>query len=344
MNTQRVVLIPAYEPDDGLIRLVQEMRSCGMEVILVDDGSSEDAQEVFRRASDQAMILRHTKNKGKGASLRTGLDWILHHFGGEYTVVTMDADGQHLPKDAVRVLSQAESEPGTLVLGSRRFQGKVPFKSRFGNSLTRTVFRLSTGVSLQDTQTGLRAFSSDLIPILLSVRGDRYEYEMNVLTAFAKTGRRIREVPIETVYLNDNRSSHFHVIRDSFLIYKELLKFSAASFASFLLDYGLYALFMLFSHSLVLSNLLARLISASFNYTINRTIVFEDRGDIGRSLLSYFLLSVGILAAGTLGLKLLVSVLSVHYLLAKIAVEMILFFTSYFVQKRWIFPGKEALS
>ena len=343
MNTTKIALIPAYEPNKNLIDLVQTLNDQGLRIVIVDDGSQMPAQDIFRQCADMAVILRHDKNKGKGAALKTGLRWILTHIGGFFTVVTVDADGQHLPKDVARVLSQAEEMPGTLILGGRRFNGKVPLRSRLGGALTRTVFRLSSGMNLYDTQTGLRAFSSDLIPDLLSIQGDRYEYEMNMLMAFARSGRRILEVPIETIYLDGNRSSHFHLLRDSFLIYKEILKFSAASFASFLLDYSLYALLMALSHSLILSNVLARIVSASFNYTINRRIVFEDHGRVGKSVLSYVLLSLGILAAGTLGLNILVQGLGINYLIAKIIIEGILFFTSYFVQKRWIFSGKEVL-
>ena len=104
------------------------------------------------------------------------------------------------------------------------------------------------------------------------IRGSRYEYEMNVLLECARKGVIIRDVPIETVYINENASSHFHRVRDAFRIYREIFAFAASSFAGFLVDYGLFSLLsaLLGQSMLSVCNVLARIVSASVNYTLNR--------------------------------------------------------------------------
>ena len=133
--------------------------------------------------------------------------------------------------------------PGSLILGARAFSGKVPLRSAFGNKLTRFLFKQQTGVVVRDTQTGLRAFTTNLLPFMLEVEGQRYEYEMNVLLAASKSFP-IVEVPIETVYINDNEGSHFRPIRDGLMIYKDMFKFALSSLSSFIVDYLVYAFFL----------------------------------------------------------------------------------------------------
>lgn len=344
MDPNRIALIPAYEPDERLIALVKTMTDRGFLVLIVDDGSGAAYQRIFEAAGQAATVLTHERNRGKGAAVKTGLAWISENLSAPYTVVTMDADGQHLPEDAARICATSEAEPDALILGGRKFEGNVPLRSRFGNGVTRWVFRLSTGAKVYDTQTGLRAFSDRLLPAMLDVKGERYEYEMNVLMQWAQESRPLRELPIRTVYLDGNRSSHFHALRDSARIYWEILKFSASSLMSFVLDYGLFCLFSLLTGRVVFSNAAARLISGSVNYTVNRKLVFESRADVGRSLLQYALLAAGILAVNTMSLWLLVTTLGMNRYLAKILVEAVLFAASYLVQKPWIFRKKEVVS
>ena len=341
MNPTRIALIPAYEPEEGLAELAKAMADRGFQVPIVDDGSGEAYGPVFQAAAPYARLLRHEKNRGKGAAIQTGLKWIGETAEPPYTVVTVDADGQHLPQDAARVCAAAEAEPDALILGGRRFEGKVPLRSRFGNGVTRWVFRLSTGAKVYDTQTGLRAFSHRLLPGLREVKGERYEYEMNVLMRWAQEGRPLWEIPIQTVYLDQNRSSHFHALRDSVRIYWEILKFSASSFLSFLLDYGLFSLLSLLTGNVVFSNVMARLVSGSANYAANRSLVFDSHADIRRSLFQYALLAGAILAVNTVCLWGLVTKLGMNRYLAKVLVEAVLFAFSYLVQKRWIFRKKE---
>ena len=332
---KRIALIPAYMPDDKMIAIVRKLYDAGFEIIVVNDGSSDDCNVVFKEASQYAKVLCHEKNQGKGKALKTGLKFISSTYEAPYTVVTVDADGQHRIEDVIRVTQTSEQNRSCLVLGSRKMEGKVPFKSLAGNAITRFVYRLSTGISVYDTQTGLRAFSDMLIMRLIDIDGSRYEYEMNMLTALPREGIEIKEVWISTVYIGKNESSHFNAIKDSFLIYREILKFSASSFVSFIIDYCLFCLLSALGSSLVVANVAARIFSGTINYTINKRKVFRSESGAA-SVLKYALLAVFILICNTLILEVLTG-MNMPFYTAKILTEIVLFMFSYLVQRSLIF-------
>ena len=340
-----IVVIPAYEPDEKLLRVVAELkRDTDYAIVVVNDGSSEAAEPVFAALPEGVTLLRHAQNRGKGRALKTAYEYIAAHFPQSEGIVTVDADGQHLPADVVRVSEDWEAHPETLVLGSRRFTGTVPWRSRAGNAITRVVFRLSTGVSVYDTQTGLRAFAVSRIPMMLEMRGERYEYEINVLLYATRQHMPIREVTIETVYIADNASSHFHPMRDSWRIYKMILLFAASSLLAAAVDYvlvlSLSALFEKQEPGLLWSVVLARVISSFLNYMLNRKLVFEDCSR--RSVFRYYLVAAGIMAANYGLLSLISGVMPLA--LAKLLVELALYPLSFYLQRRFVFARGERIS
>lgn len=170
-------------------------------------------------------LLRHEVNRGKGRAIKTGLAFFLERYPDAEGIITVDADGQHRAKDAVLVAESFLADSNALVIGSRKFAQDSPWRSRFGNRITRQVFRWVAGVRLADTQSGLRCFSRAVTPRLLALAGERYEFEMNVLAACPKMAVPLREVGIETVYFEGNPSSHFNPVVDSLKIYFLLLRF-----------------------------------------------------------------------------------------------------------------------
>lgn len=345
-----VVVIPAYEPNEELENLVSELNCMNYRIVIVNDGSSPDKNVIFERLKDKATILHHTVNYGKGRAIKTALHYISEHMPEESGVVTVDADGQHQSNDIVSVCQSLRYHNEKLILGVRKFEGKVPLRSRFGNAVTRAVFSLASGKKLWDTQTGLRAFRTELIPFMLNIKGDRYEYEMNMLLNCAECGVDWVEVPIRTVYLNDrNTYSHFHPFKDSLRIYQSILKFSGSSFISFVLDYILFNIFSLFlgilsfRNPIFFSNILARVISCGFNYHLNKKYVFHSYGNHMKAL-KYFTLAFGILAANTVLLQILTTI-GIPAFSAKIMTEIILFIGSMLVQRFLIFiPEKNKIS
>ncbi len=336
IQSRKVALIPAYCPDKKLIALVQSLKETGFTVVVVNDGSKTEQDEIFDAVSEYAAVLKHKKNMGKGAALKTGIKYIRNTFAAPYTLVTADADGQHLPEDILLVCKKAQEKPGCLILGSRMIGKDAPIRSRIGNGVTRWVFYLTTGTRIYDTQTGLRAFSSGLTDYMLSVEGERYEYEMNVLLHLRQQNISAEEVPIQTVYLDNNASSHFDPVRDSFKIYKEILRFSASSFLSFIIDYGLFCALMAITGMTVLSNILARIVSATINFSLNKSFVFGSRVHILQAAVKYFLLAVVVLLFNTCIIKLLITA-GLPYMIAKIITETVMFIFSWTVQRLFVF-------
>lgn len=349
MQSLWIALIPAYQPTEQLLLLLQEAKSEGFQIIVVDDGSDKSLHEIFASVTWFGTVLHHEQNIGKGQAIKTGLSYIQDHFPADCIIVTMDADGQHRVTDAQKVCQAAQDHPDTLVLGSRKLREHVPVRSRFGNTITRLVYQISTGQRVWDTQTGLRAFSARLIPQFLSIPGERYEYEMNVLLTCSRIGIPILEEEIETIYIDGNASSHFDTVKDSWRVYKEILKFSAASLISFLVDYGLYSALTLWTsdlgstQSILISNVGARIVSASINYTINRKLVFQSKAHVVRSAIQYAALAAGILIGNTIVLSVLADYLGANRYMAKLITELLFFLMSWLVQRKVIFrAGKNA--
>ncbi len=222
---QTAVLIPAYRPDHKLIETLRKLSESGYTLVVVDDGSGAAYDTVFIEAAEMARVIRYPVNRGKGGALKQGVRCIVKCLPQVRYVVTADADGQHRLEDIDKVARRLH-QVGGFVIGSRAFVGEVPLRSRFGNTLTRGVYHVVSGVQVGDTQTGLRGFDRSLLTWLLTIPGNRYEYEMNVLMSAARDQIAIHEVEIQTVYENDNSSSHFRPLHDSVKIYKEIFRFA----------------------------------------------------------------------------------------------------------------------
>jgi glycosyltransferase involved in cell wall biosynthesis len=221
------VLIPARDPEQCLRPIVAGLVDAGFGAVLVlDDGSSPHYRGLFAALGlmPRVHLLRHSANRGKGRALKTGMIAFLNEYQGFDRLVTADADGQHTVADIIRVGQAASAASGQVVLGVSAFAEDVPLRSRFGNLLTRHVFALATGMKLADTQTGLRCFPTSVLPELVLLKGERYEYEMTVLAYLCRKGNPPIEIPIETVYFDGNKSSHFDPVRDSMRIYSVLAR------------------------------------------------------------------------------------------------------------------------
>lgn len=336
--TMSVILIPSLHPDDRLVSLVAALRDEGRAVVVVDDGSGNAYRATFAQAERLgAVVVRHAMNRGKGAALRSGLREIMRRFPGE-GVVTADGDGQHEPADITHVadLLDTQGHP-VLLLGTRSF-GAAPLRSRFGNAVTRAVFLGATRQRIADTQTGLRGIPAALLPWSLSIPGDRFEYEFRVLLRAAAAGTPVHEVPITTVYLEGNRSSHFRPVRDSLRIYAPLLRFGASALASFLLDTALLLVVYALTGWLLGAVVIARVISAAVNFGLNRSLVFARARDVPlrTAAIRYLSLALLILAA-SFGLITALTDLGVPLLAAKLVTEAALFLVSYSVQRSVVF-------
>ncbi|HET7820311.1 MAG TPA: bifunctional glycosyltransferase family 2/GtrA family protein [Ornithinibacter sp.] len=335
-----IVLVPAYEPDHRLVDLVRDLLATdpSLHVLVVDDGSGPACRGVFDdTAALGAVVVRHDSNRGKGRALKTGFHHAAALWPGE-DVVCADSDGQHTPADVLAVAGRVRASRTAMVLGARQFTGPVPSRSRLGNGLTRRLFFLTTGIDLTDTQTGLRAYPAELLGWLCEVEGERFEYELELLLRARDAGHAIVEVPISTVYLDGNSSSHFRPVRDSARVYAPLLRFAASSALAAVVDYALLFLLDALTGSLALSVVGARATSASVNYATNRRFVFRRGGPA--SAPRYAALVAAILVVNWALMHTLVVVLGAGLLLAKLATEGLLLFVSYAVQQRFVFARR----
>ncbi|MBR5712396.1 MAG: bifunctional glycosyltransferase family 2/GtrA family protein [Lachnospiraceae bacterium] len=364
------IIVPSLNPDEKMVNTVRGILAEGFtDIVVVDDGSAAEYKEPFATvaAMEGVTVLTHEVNKGKGRAMKTAFAYIAENRPDSDGVVTVDGDGQHLPKD-IRACAEAMVEQkDKVVLGVRDFsKPDVPFKSRNGNNITKAVFRIFCGIRISDTQTGLRAIPAKYLPLMCEIAGERYEYETNQLLILKDKKIALHEVVIETVYIDDNASSHFHPFRDSWRIYKiifkhvgtsVLAKFLSASLVCFLID---TLLFFLINGGLesagmgpedsklriALATVGARVVSTVVNFCLNRKVVFKSTRGVGGTLVRYYILAICQMTASFLLVHLVAEKVfglgaGVLESIVKFCVDMCLFVISYQVQKRWVFANKE---
>ncbi len=345
------VVLPSLNPDEKLNLVINGLLKEGFtDIILVNDGSDAAHMQPFKQAAahPEVTLLTHECNKGKGRALKTAFSYVWENRKDTAGVVTVDGDNQHTSHDIKACALRLLAEKDKMILGCRDFHGPdVPFKSKFGNLCTSTVFRLFCGMKISDTQTGLRGIPFTHLPLMCQTKGERFEYETEMLFTCKRNNIGFSEVQIETVYIEDNATSHFHPIRDSLKIYRMILKFAFSSIASFLFDYGFFTLilFLLGNDTdrnirLLIATFGARAVSSFFNFCVNKKMVFRSQASTLKSLVRYYLLCV-VQAAASYGLLYLLSSLlsagSGLEAILKLVVDILLFFVSFRIQQGWVF-------
>ena len=354
------VVLPSLDPDEKLTAVIDGLLEYGFtDIILVNDGSKAENLHYFEDAAAQhpeITLLHHEVNRGKGAALKTAFAWFLENRPDSLGVVTVDGDNQHHPEDT-RACALRMMESGKLVLGVRDFsQPDVPARSRSGNRITSLVFKIFVGMTISDTQTGLRAITTRDLRTLLGIYGDRFEYETNMLLAMKEHGIAFEEVKIRTVYIEENKSSHFRAVRDSWRIYKLILahffRYSLSSIASAVIDTGLFALLSSLLHPVLSGVLLdavptvcARAASSLCNFFLNKKLVFNSKVSTKKALLRYYMIAIPnmLLQAGlTSGLCTLLQIPADATFLRTViyvVVMCVLFIATFVLQQRWVFAN-----
>ena len=355
------VVLPSLDPDDKLIAVVDGLLEYGFsDIILVNDGSKQENLHYFTDLAAQhpeIHLLHHEVNKGKGAALKNAFRWFLENRPDGVGVVTVDGDNQHHPEDT-RACCEHMLETGRTVLGCRDFTlPHVPSRSRFGNHTTSLIFKIFVGMTISDTQTGLRAIPRDVLEQLVDVYGDRFEYETNMLLAFKTKGIEFDEVKIRTVYIEENKSSHFRVLHDSWRIYKLILahffRYTLSSLASAVVDTLCYSLFSgllpLGGFALTaVAGVGARVISSLLNFFMNQKLVFQTNVDTKKAMVRYYCLALPQMAAQVLltqGVYALFGIPDSANLLRTVlyaVVMTVLYFLSYMIQQRWVFAPQKS--
>lgn len=354
-----VAVIPAYKPNRKLLSLLEELKDFRFKkIIVVNDGSGEAFDDIFSEIKqfDYCELISYEINEGKGAALKKAFSYCLEEIKEFDGVVTADADGQHLPKDIISVCDEMLKE-NKVVFGVRNFDSEnVPKRSKFGNKTTRGVFKLFLGLKLTDTQTGLRAYPKKyLIPVLKSP-GTRYEYESNILFTISREKMEYSEVVIDTVYEDNNSSSHFRAVRDSIRIYSMFIKYMSNSLICTGVDQLLFYLFKVIINNLpnvpafivkygtYFAGYPARVFSALLNYYLNSNVIFHKKARkdtfLRFCILSFVQISVSNTAVWLLE-RVFTGNSSIISTLLKIIVDIILFFCSFRIQNKWVFKTDE---
>ena len=365
-----VIVIPSLDPDEKFNSTVDGMIAAGFRyIVMVDDGSSTDHKEPFEKAlreHPECRLVVHEVNKGKGRALRDAFAYIADNIPEVSGVITVDGDGQHTPEDTVRMADALKAAPDSVIIGARDFSlSHVPMHNRLGNRISSFVYRLVYGIKLTDTQTGLRAIPAKYLRAFAdSVQGDRYEYETNMLIYIKDHGIPYTEIPIQTVYIDDNSSSHFNVIKDSYRIYRPIILFVLGSCIATVVDLAVFTILNLLTESgssvllgfagflsktfgladtfsrLFLPTVVARIISSLVDYNFSRTKVFGSKAPARSTIWKYYIICVVRMLLSWLILSFFTNVLHTHGLietLLKIVVDLVLFFLSYKWQRTWVF-------
>jgi glycosyltransferase involved in cell wall biosynthesis len=342
-----VVLIPAYQPNHALIAVVEALAASAIPaIVVVDDGSGPEYNGTFERvaAMPKVTVLRHAVNLGKGAALKTGINFILCAHESASGVLTVDADGQHAPEDILNVCARFEQTPDSLVLGARSFRGKVPLRSRFGNQITRSIMRVLLGHDLADTQTGLRAIPRALAERLLKVIASGYEFELEMLIAAKHLGMPVAEEPIRTIYEPGNPTSHFLPLRDSMRIYFVLLRYSFIAILTAALDNLLFYMLFSVTGSVVRAQSAARIAAGIFNYTTVRKAAFLSHERHQVVLPRYLALVTANAMLSYAGIRFFTGALPIGVVPAKLLIETLLFIANFAIQRDFVFTRRNRLT
>lgn len=345
-----VIVIPSFNPDQKLVDLVKTLIKNELSnILIVNDGSKKECNQIFIEAQQLGCtVIRHAVNLGKGRALKTAFNYLLNKYDEDVMAICADCDGQHLVEDIIDVRDKLYDNEDSIVLGSRQFDDKsIPFRSRFGNKFTRSIFNLFCGIKVSDTQTGLRGLSGKTMKKFLTTKGERYEFEMNMLIEAKDKCVGVTEVPIKTVYIEDNKNSNFNPLKDSLKVYSVFLKFITSSFLSFVVDILLFALLVkLFDNvldkasTIFLGTLIARLCSSLINYTLNKNTVFNSTGNNSKAIIKYYILCFIQLICSGLLVLLIYSLLPIEESVIKIIVDTVLFIISFKIQREWVFKKR----
>ena len=337
-------LIPCYNPGPVVKQVVTQALDHLDQLILVDDGCDQDNATWLDELSSQhpdITLLRHPHNLGKGFAIKTGL---LEALKGDCDyIIMLDSDGQHHTDDLPLFKDKINQSQPPFIMGVRQDIKAMPLKSKIGNTAMSLAFRLSSGKPLSDTQSGYRALSRDFARSFLeNCKPGRYETEMKMLFLAAKLPGPIEQVPIQTIYFDNNKATKFRAVQDSVRVLSSFLLFAGVGILSFLIDYGLFLLFTFYGGSHFLNaHVMARVFSALFNFVATKKWVFNHQQRWLSSAAKYLMAVLLSLLLSSSVLYLLVDRFAWHPAVAKPITELITFVINFFVLRHFVFRQDE---
>ena len=343
------IIIPAYKPPIILHDVVKDLynKIDNLNLILVNDGSGNEYDIIFEEIKTNypnVVVLNHPENRGQGAAVKTGFKYVIENNIDSLGVATFDADGQHLAKDVKNLFLELEKnqENTDIVIGSRDFSKEnVPFKSRLGNIATQKVFAFLNKSKVNDTQSGLRVIKVSVLNKLINIKSDRMNFAVDFLTTSIENSLRISEFPIETVYIDENKGTHYRVFSDTISTITVLFRHTINSLLSAVIDYVIFAILFFFSNKIFISMLISRIVTAFFNFSVGRKFVFKSTKNFLKEIFKYIILLFSIMFLSYYGVLLGNKIFNTSPYITKPIVETIIFIISFLIQRFIIFKAKE---
>lgn len=351
-NVDVVIIIPAYNPDKKFSVFLRDLNKAGYnKIVVINDGSKEETRQFFDEAKNNyhCVVLSHSVNLGQGRAYKTGFNYYISECkqGGDFEntigIIQCDCDGQHHIDDINTCAELLRRYPNKFILGVRDFSKKeVPFRSRLGNNCTTFIFKVFCGLNISDTQTGLKGIPASIIPNLMEVSGERFEYASSVLLEIKKQGIEIVQFPIQTIYINGNETSHFNPLFDSIRIYSLIFKYLISSLSAFVVDVIIFSIFLsifrgMIDNYIIVATYMSKLISCAYSFFINKNLVFHNGGRFFPTAFKFTILCIIQASLSGIFVNKMVCLTAWHEIICKVIVDTILFFLSYQIQNRWVF-------
>ncbi len=356
------VIIPFYRPaEKGFLNLITQICDKGYIPVLINDASPDAALAPLGQPDPRMILLHHERHQGRGAAIRTGLAYIRDHLLPEdhpqesesevsaprdTAYIAVMATSSHFSLDDLECLLETARLPGNarrLTVGVHHPDRKRSLLSRAWNGSVHLLFHALVHAHVPTDMTGLQVFSADFLPHLLELEGDHADYDLRLLHLFSKKGDGFSEVVLqgEAPPARKNR----HIVLDTARLYQHLLRFTASSLFSFLLEYGLFCLlhYLLRDELPLVGDLIATIAARVFgngvNYVVNCFFVFRRKPE-RNSVLQF---------AGLTGASIGLSALALYLWkltrlpvpICKILADLCVFVVNYIVQKKLIFRKKK---
>lgn len=343
-----VLLMPAYNPGEKMVSLIGELKKDFQTIIVVNDGSDAKSQQYFDMIKNQVVLLSHAKNIGKGAALKTGFKYILEKHKDAYGVVTAGVDGQNSTLDILRCCKEFIEDKSVTVYGCRNFleDDDISEETKIDNELTSHMLRLYSGIDISDTLTKLRVFPIKILNELMMVEGDRFDYDLNVIFRLSELNITIKEVLVDALRVEPPRKFLVKRIADRIRIYLVFLKFCMSSLVCYTVDLISFSVIKHFIYPftpvwyIYLSTMIARVISGSLNYSVNR-LVFKTKVDVGTAGKRFLILWFVQMCLSAFFVNAISNMSPYDPIVIKMIVDTLLFLASYQFQRKWVFKNKK---
>lgn len=347
MNSEILIIIPAYNPPIDLFKaLLAKIDNVFPNILIVNDGSSEEYSSFFKKIEKKYRVLKHEYNFGKGKAIKTAYSYALDNYQEVLAYVVIDCDNQHDIEDMINCCKMAIKHPDSLVIGVRDFSlQNVPFKSRYGNRITRLMINWLFNCDIKDTQTGLRAITPNIAKKLINISGDRFNYELKCLIFCCEENIPIIEVPIKTIYINNNKESRYNPIKDSIIIYKEFINYYIKLFIPYLFSLLVFLTVFYFWNynndlkAILLVNILAGLVNIILNIFLNYKNIYRHNS-LGNNIV-YVLKKIFKILLGSFLIYICYNLLNCNLLISKVLIDLILTIIIYIIFRNVGFKGEK---